>query len=239
MVSRARSFRSRLFSSKGAFFRRLRILRITSVARWLLDEISPTISPSSAISGLGDFRMISALSVLNRIAPSGWFISWAIKAVSSPAVEKRLRRASSAVRCRDCTSANCRRRCSCSRSQISAPCIRTTTMIRPICQEYRSHTFGSRNKTSLHSGSRLSLMFQRWSCRQSYFGAANPIGGTLMPSAFSPPNIRTATAAVGRAPSAGENIGPPTTSPLKYDSSNVKMGALATSWMRFNGSLSP
>ena len=120
MVSRARSFRSRLFSSKGAFFRRLRILRITSVARWLLDEISPTISPSSAISGLGDFRMISALSVLNRIAPSGWFISWAIKAVSSPAVEKRLTRASSAVRCRDCTSANCRRRCSCSRSEISA-----------------------------------------------------------------------------------------------------------------------
>jgi hypothetical protein len=55
------------------------------------------------------------------------------------------------------------------------------------------------------------------------------IGGTLMPPAVSPPNIRTATAAVGRAPSAGENIGPPTISPSKRDSSNEKMGALATS----------
>ena len=148
-MSRARSLRSRLFSSNGAFFRRLRILRMTSVARWLLDEISPTISPSSAISGLGDFKMISALSVPSRIAPSGWLISWAIRAVNSPAVEKRLTRASSAVRCRDCTSANCRRRCSYSRSHISPAWIRITAEIRPICQEYRCHRVGSRNRISL------------------------------------------------------------------------------------------
>ena len=63
------SLKSRFFSSKGAFFSRLRILRMTSLARRSSRKISSTISLSSAISGLGDFRIASAVSALVRIEP--------------------------------------------------------------------------------------------------------------------------------------------------------------------------
>src|SRR2546423_1152714 len=53
-----------------------------------------------------DFSISCAVSALVRIAPSGWLISWAIEALSSPAVEKRTTRASSVRRSRDCASAN-------------------------------------------------------------------------------------------------------------------------------------
>src|SRR6266404_1004280 len=72
-VSRATSLRSRLFSSKGAFVRRLLILRMTSLARRSSCKISFTISLSSAISGLDDCRIAAAVSALVRIEPSGWF----------------------------------------------------------------------------------------------------------------------------------------------------------------------
>ena len=71
------------------------------------------------MSGVEDFRMASAVSALVRIEPSGWLISCAMEAVSSPAVEKRMTRASSDMRCRDCISARLRRRRAFSRAEIS------------------------------------------------------------------------------------------------------------------------
>ena len=96
------------------------------------------------MSGFGESRIASAVSALVRIEPSGWFISCAIEAVSSPAVEKRLTWASSAMRWRACTSALCRRRCSCSKIEISPACIRIIAPMNAICHEYRSHAVGSR-----------------------------------------------------------------------------------------------
>ena len=72
---RATSLRSRFFSSKGAFFSRLRILRMTSVARWSSLRMSAKISFTSPMSGFGAFKISCAVSVLVKIAPSGWFIS--------------------------------------------------------------------------------------------------------------------------------------------------------------------
>ena len=55
-------------------------------------------------------------------------------------------------------------------------------------------------------------MPQRCISLQSNFGLANPTGGTSMSPAFSPPRMRTATAAVWRLTSSTETSGPPTIS---------------------------
>jgi hypothetical protein len=46
----------------------------------------------------------------------------------------------------------------------------TTAQIKVIGQRYCSHTVSSRKRTTLPAGSRPSLIFQRWSSRQSYCG---------------------------------------------------------------------
>src|SRR6266581_1741654 len=73
---------------------------------------------------------------------------------------------------------------------------------------------------------------------QSNFGAANPVAGTLMSPALSPPRMRMATEAVRRLPSLTECIGPPTIARPKKASLCEKMGALATARSLVNA-LSP
>src|SRR5215211_2582611 len=81
-------------------------VRTTSAALLLSRWMSSTISSICFRSGDGDFSMILAVSALFRIAPSGWFISCAMPAAISPAVEKRLTCASSTIRCRASVSAD-------------------------------------------------------------------------------------------------------------------------------------
>src|SRR6188472_1071919 len=72
------------FFSKGTFLMKLRKLRTTSDARPLSRCMSSTISFICFMSGDRDSSKILAVSVLFRIAPSGWFISCAIPAAISP-----------------------------------------------------------------------------------------------------------------------------------------------------------
>src|SRR5215218_779231 len=105
-VSATWSLISMAFFSKGTFLMKLRKLRTTSDARPLSRCMSSTISFICFMSGDRDSSRILAVSVLFRIAPSGWFISCAIPAAISPAVEKRLTCASSSIRCRASISAD-------------------------------------------------------------------------------------------------------------------------------------
>ena len=101
-----------IFRLEGGLLSRLRIRRITSLARRSSGRMSSTISLSSSRSGSATSGWLVRFRHSRATEPNGWLISCAIEAVSSPAVEKRLIWASSAMRCRACTSASWRRRCS-------------------------------------------------------------------------------------------------------------------------------
>src|SRR5258708_3901495 len=75
---------------------------------------------------------------------------------------------------------------------------------------------------------RFAPMPQRWSCRQSFLAGPYSRGGVCMSDGFSPARTRRTTSVVALVPADTEAIGPPTISPVKKESSNVKIGAFAT-----------
>ncbi len=129
--------------------------------------ISPRVSRSSAPFGSAGSTSRRAASALLTIAPSGWLISCASVAVSSPTAVTRWTWASW-FRCMLVSASARFRRARCTiRPAISSDSIRTTASVPMIGHRYRSQADGSRKRITLPGGSRLSLSPQRWSWRQS------------------------------------------------------------------------
>ena len=132
---------------------RSRTLCTTSLARTSSRRMSARISRTWSRRGDSASRSISAASAFERIAPSGWFISWEMVAVSSPSVARRDACASS-TRLPAASCSACRRRRDCkSSAPMSAAWIAIIASAARMYARYDSQRDAEREATVQPSGS--------------------------------------------------------------------------------------
>jgi len=106
------------------------LIVIPDVSQNLLDEIQVRVFP---------FNMAFAASALLRIAPSGWFSSWAIDADYVPAVADWFICTNSSNLLRACISADTLDRRSAYRARMASACVSSRMPTVSICHRNSSH----------------------------------------------------------------------------------------------------